>query len=422
MDTTLCRDCLTFSGHRDRVCFQCGSDRLVTHDEISTLNIAHLDCDAFYAAVEKRDDPSLRHKPVLIGGGKRGVVSTACYVARQYGPRSAMPMFKALKLCPDAVVLKPNMEKYRTVSRDIRKILETATPLVEPVSVDEAFLDLSGTGRLHGRPPAATLAAIARDIERQIGITVSIGLSYNKFLAKMASDLEKPNGFAVIGRGDAVAFLHDQPVSAIPGVGPALADRLKVDELFTIGNLQARAPEEMEGLYGETGRHLSALSRGQDSRAIKPGRPAKSVSAERTFDRDIGDIKTLAKRLWPLCEEVSARLKAKALSGGTVTLKLKTARFRSLTRTTTLNVPTQLAEVLFRTAEPLLERALLEKGRNQGPFRLIGIGAAALADSAVADIPDLLDDELDRVKGIEQAMDAVRKKFGKAAIRKGRGD
>ena len=417
MVTTLCRDCFHLFDERTASCARCGSDRFVSHDELESLSVAHLDCDAFYAAVEKRDDPSLADKPVLIGGGRRGVVLTACYVARQYGPRSAMPMFKALKLCPDAVVVKPRMETYRTVSREVRKILETATPLVEPVSVDEAYMDLSGTERLHGRPAAATLAAVAMEIERKVGITVSIGLSYNKFLAKMASDLDKPRGFAVIGRRDAVSFLHDQPISAIPGVGPALADRLKVDGLFTIGDLQALTPQTLDGMYGETGHHLARLSRGEDFRTIKRGRPAKSISSERTFAHDIGDLSTLLKRLWPLCEEVSARLKAKSLAGGTVTLKLKTARFRTLTRTTTLKTPTQLAEVLFRTAEPMLARE-----RERGPFRLIGIGAGALSDSVVADLPDLLDDSLERLKGIEQAMDTVRAKFGKAAIRKGRGE
>ncbi|MDG2319988.1 MAG: DNA polymerase IV [Rhodospirillaceae bacterium] len=248
MDTTLCRDRLSLFGNRVSHCAQCGSNLLASHDELTSLSIAHLDCDAFYAAVEKRDDPTLLDKPVLIGGGKRGVVSTACYIARRYGPRSAMPMYKALKLCPEAVVLRPNMKKYSEVSREIREVLGTATPLVEPVSVDEAFLDLTGTARLHGRPPAATMAAIARNIESQIEITVSIGLSYNKFLAKMASDLDKPRGFSVIGRGDAVSFLHDQPISAIPGVGPALANRLKVDGLFSIGDLQARKAKDLAGL------------------------------------------------------------------------------------------------------------------------------------------------------------------------------
>jgi len=416
MAQTLCRDCLAFFESRKLACTRCGSNLLVSHDELSLLSIAHLDCDAFYAAVEKRDDPSLENKPVLIGGGRRGVVLTACYIARKYGPHSAMPMFKALKLCPDAIIVKPNMAKYRSVSQEVRQVLETGTPIVEPVSVDEAFLDLSGTERLHQRTPAATLASIAKDIERNIGITVSIGLSYNKFLAKMASDLDKPSGFAAIGRSDAVAFLHDKPTSAIPGVGPSIASRLKVDGLFTIGDLQARTPQELEILYGKTGQHLGRLSQGQDQRTVKPGRPAKSISAERTFDHDIGDKAALVKRLWPLCEEISARLKARDLSGGSLTLKLKTARFRSLTRTKTLQKPTQLAEVLFESAENMLVKEL-----KRGPFRLIGIGAGALSDSALADLPDLLDDSLERIKDIEHAMDVVRSKFGKSAIRKGRG-
>lgn len=399
------------------VCPRCGSNRLIHHEELSRLSLAHLDCDAFYAAVEKRDDPSLQDKPLLIGGGKRGVVSTACYVARRFGPRSAMPMYKALQLCPDAVVMRPNMEKYRIASRQIRERLRAATPLVEPLSLDEAYMDLSGTDRLHGQPPAVTLAAIARDIEQNVGITVSVGLSYNKFLAKMASELDKPDGFAVIGRNDAIGYLHGQPISAIPGVGPALANRLKVDGLFTVGDLQTRTMQDLEAHYGDTGRHLAKLSRGEDNRVITPGRPAKSISAERTFERDIGDLDTLRKRLWPLCEEVAGRLKAKTLAGRTLTLKLKTKRFRSLTRTVTLSTPTQLAEVIYRTGTPLLERE-----HKRGPFRLIGIGAGTLTESTVADLPDLLVDDLEQVKGVERAMDAVRAKFGSKAIRKGRSE
>lgn len=413
---TLCRDCLLTEAHDHQECPRCGSSRMIAHEELGLLGLAHIDCDAFYAAIEKRDDPSLRDKPLLIGGGKRGVVSTACYIARPFGPRSAMPMYKALKLCPDAVVLRPNMEKYRVASLQIREILSSATPLVEPVSVDEAYLDLSGTARLHGRPPAVTLAALARDIHEKVGITVSIGLSYNKFLAKMASEIDKPHGFAVIGRRDSVAYLHKQSIDSIPGVGPALANRLKVDGLFSIGDLQALSPQDLEGRYGDTGRHLARLSRGEDSRKITTGGRAKSVSAERTFDRDIGDLPTLLKKLWHVCEDVSARLKTKSMAGGSVTLKLKTARFRSLTRTLTLNTPTQLAEVLYRTTTPMLEREL-----KRGPFRLLGVGAGTLKDSAVADLPDLLIDDLEQVKNVEHAMDAIRAKYGKASIKKGRG-
>ncbi len=390
---------------------------MIAHGELGQLSIAHIDCDAFYAAIEKRDDPSLIDKPLLIGGGKRGVVATACYIARPYGPRSAMPMYKALQLCPHAVVMRPNMEKYRVASHQIRDILSSATPLVEPVSVDEAYLDLSGTIRLHGQPPSVTLASLAKDIARQVGITVSIGLSYNKFLAKMASELDKPNGFAVIGRHDSVSFLHTQSIDSIPGVGPSLANRLKVDGLFSIGDLQALTPQDLESRYGDTGQHLARLSRGEDTRRITTERKAKSISAERTFDRDIGDLPTLLKRLWSVCEDVSTRLKAKSVAGGSITLKLKTSRFRSLTRSLTLNSPTQLAEVLYRTVTPMLEREL-----KRGPFRLIGIGANALTESAVADLPDLLADDLEHVKNVEHAMDAVRAKFGNKAIRKGRGD
>ncbi|MEQ8735579.1 MAG: DNA polymerase IV [Rhodospirillaceae bacterium] len=415
--TTLCRDCLNTDDTPFTACPQCGSARVVVHEELSRLSTAHIDCDAFYAAIEKRDDPSLRDKPLLIGGGKRGVVSTACYIARQYGPRSAMPMYKALKMCPDAIVMKPNMEKYRIAGRHVRDIFERATPVVEPVSLDEAYLDLSGTARLHNRVPAVTLAAIARDVWREVGIQISIGLSYNKFLSKMASERDKPDGFAVIGRTDAVSYLHDQPIAAIPGVGPSLSNRLKVDGFFRIGDLQACSARDLEGRYGDTGRHLAKLSRGEDSRRITTNRAAKSISAERTFDHDIGDNAVLLKRLWPLCEDVSGRLKAKALAGGTVTLKLKTARFRTLTRTLTLSSPTQLAEILYRATKPMLEREI-----KRGPFRLIGIGAGALTESAVADLPDLVSGDLHQVKGIEQAMDAVRAKFGKSAIRKGRID
>src|ERR671911_2269195 len=213
-----CRDCLTLSASPLAArCTACGSPRLLRHKERDSLAIAHVDCDAFFAAVEKRDDPTLADKPVIIGGGKRGVVSTACYIARTYGVRSAMPMFKALKACPDAVVIRPNMEKYKVAGREVRRLMAGLTPLVEPVSIDEAFLDLSGTELVHQGPPALTLARFARRVEREICITVSIGLAPNKFLAKIASDLEKPRGFAVIGKTEAREFLAPRPVGLIFG-------------------------------------------------------------------------------------------------------------------------------------------------------------------------------------------------------------
>ena len=419
--TSLCRDCLGEYTAAAPACARCGSDRMVQHPELGRLSMAHIDCDAFYATIEKRDNPALADKPVLIGGGKRGVVSTACYIARPYGPRSAMPMYKALKLCPQAVVIRPDMAKYKGVSREVHRIFDTATPLVEPLSLDEAFLDLGGTATLFNRSPAATLAHIAREIERQVRITVSIGLSYNKVLAKMASDFNKPRGFTVIGQSDAVQILHDLPIARLPGVGPSMADRLKVDGLFTIGDLQRCPERELGSRYGDTGEYLARLARGIDHRRVNIDREAKSISAETTFETDVSDMAELRRRLWPLCERVAERLKSHGLAGGTVSLKLKTARFKTKTRNHKIASPTQLAEVIFRTAEPMLL-----KEAASAPFRLIGVGVDGLTDADKADQPDLFgvaaDSDAPRHAQVERAMDAVRAKFGRAAIRKGRAD
>lgn len=417
--TTVCRDCLTELTTAVAACPRCGSERMLHHLELSRLAIAHIDCDAFYAAVEKRDNPALADKPVIVGGGKRGVVTTACYIARRFGPRSAMPMYKALQLCPQAVIIPPDMAKYKRVSRQIHEIFDRVTPLVEPLSLDEAFLDLSGTSTLFGRTPAATLAHVAREIEREVRITVSIGLSHNKFLAKLASDMDKPRGFAVIGLGDAVQVLHDLPLTRLPGVGPSLADRLKVDGLFTVGDVQRRSPQEMAFRYGGTGEYLAALARGTDSRRVTIDREAKSVSAETTFNDDVKDIAELRRRLWPLCEKVSERLKASKLSGATVTLKLKTTRFKLKTRRKALGAPTQFAETIFRTAETLLaDEATGQK------FRLIGVGIENLSDGAApADLfAGQATGDITRHAEVERAIDAVRAKFGRGAIRKGRAD
>lgn len=419
--TAVCRDCLSEYSAPQADCDRCGSGRLIHHPELGRLSIAHIDCDAFYAAVEKRDDPSLKDKPVLVGGGQRGVVSTACYVARRYGPHSAMPMFKALKLCPNAVVVKPNMAKYKQASEQVRHIFDAATPAVEPLSLDEAFLDLGGTAKLFGRSPAATLAHIARAVEREVRITVSIGLSYNKFLAKVASDLDKPNGFAVIGKGDVIEILHDLPVSRLPGVGPSLADRLKVDGLRTVGDLQRHTGTDLAIRYGETGEYLARLSQGVDHRPVQSERKAKTISSETTFASDISDLAELRRKLWPLCERVAERLKAKGLAGRTVTLKLKTARFKLMTRHNRLPAPTQLAETIFRAAEPLMIREMQGKS-----FRLIGVGVDTLGEASLVGQGDLFaksgqSDELHYAE-IERAMDAVRAKFGRRAIRKGRAD
>jgi DNA polymerase-4 len=390
---------------------------VVRHPELHDLTMAHLDCDAFYAAVEKRDDPALADRPVIVGGGRRGVVSAACYVARLSGVRSAMPMFKALKACPDAVVIKPDMKKYAAVGRQVRGLMEELTPLVEPLSVDEAFMDLAGTERLHGRSAAESCAWLVRRIEAEIGVSASIGLSYNKFLAKVASDLDKPRGFAVIGRGDAMAFLADQPVALLWGVGKALQAKLTADGIRTIGQLRRFEEKELVARYGSIGGRLYRFSRGIDDRRVVPGAPPKSVSNETTFDRDIRTLDDLKPILWRLTEKLADRLKAKHLAGRTVVLKLKTREFRLLTRSQTLAAPTQLADRLWRTALPLLAAECA----GGTAFRLIGIGVSDLAPGDHADPPDLLDPDLARRKKVESAMDAVRAKLGPGAITKGRG-
>jgi len=416
--STLCRDCgvLNEVSARPARCPACGSPRLAAHRELTALGIAHIDCDAFYASVEKRDNPSLRDQPVVVGGSHRGVVMAACYVARIYGVRSAMPMFKARHLCPQAVVVPPDMGKYQAVGQEVRRLMLATTPLVEPLSIDEAFLDLSGTERLHHSCPARTLAMLALRIESEIGVTVSIGLSYNKFLAKVASDLDKPRGYVVIGRGDAVTFLAAKPVSLIWGVGRALAARLAQDGIATIGQLQAETERDLVGRYGAIGHRLACFARGEDDRRVEPDAPLKSVSAETTFDSDLSDAGALADALWPLCERVAARLRHGDIAARTVVLKLKTAEFRIVTRRHRLPAPTQLAEVLYRAALPMLTGEA--DGRR---IRLIGIGGIDLGDARDADPADLLDPEGRRLAQLERVVEAVRDRLGRDAIRKGRG-
>jgi DNA polymerase IV len=414
--TGLCRDCLAVFAERPRRCSACGSPRLIAHAEFAELAIAHIDCDAFYASVEKRDNPELRDQPVIVGGGRRGVVSAACYIARMYGVRSAMPMFKALAACPHAAVVHPNMSKYARVGGEIREMMRALTPLVEPLSIDEAFLDLSGTDRLHHGSPARSLAKLALEIEKRIGVTVSIGLSYNKFLAKIASDLDKPRGFAVIGRGEALDFLAAKPVGLIWGVGKALQARLAADGIAKIADLRGLEEMALVARYGSIGRRLFRFARGEDDRRVDPDGEIKSISAETTFDDDQARADLLAAELWPLCEKVSTRLKRNQLAGHSVHLKLKTGDFKLLTRSRRLAKPTQLAEALYQAALPLLQAEAT--GRR---FRLIGIGAADLAPAGADAQPDLLDEDAIHQAAVERVMDDLRTRLGSKAIRKGRG-
>ena len=406
-----CRDCLGDLGFFATRCSACGSPRLVRHRALSTLTLAHIDCDAFYATVEKRDNPAIADKPVIIGGGKRGVVSAACYIARTYGVRSAMPMFKALALCPSATVVGPDMAKYVRVGREVRHAMQALTPLVEPLSIDEAFLDLGGTQRVHGMMPAKVLAKFATDVERNIGITVSVGLSCNKFLAKIASDLDKPRGFAALDQEEARTMLADKPVGFIFGVGPATQERLSQRGFRIIADLQRADEIEMMKQFPTEGRRLWRLARGIDDRKVIADRGAKTISSETTFETDIRDFATLERILWRLSEKVSARLKTGELAGSTITLKLKTADFRQRTRSQSVHVPTQLASKIFATS-----REMLAKEIDGTAFRLMGVGVSALKPGSPADDTDMLDR---RFAHAERAMDDLRKKFGSAAVIRG---
>lgn len=410
-----CRDCLSLQKlATTRRCNACGSPRLIRHTELYKLSLAHVDCDAFYASVEKRDNPDIRDKPVIIGGGTRGVVSTACYIARLHGVRSAMPMFKALEACPEAVVIKPNMEKYVSVGREIRQLMRDLTPLVEPISIDEAFLDLGGTERLHRAPAALVLARFAKRVEDEIGITISVGLSYCKYLAKVASDLQKPRGFSVIGEAEALSFLRDKPVSMIWGVGKSFNAKLESDGIRTIGQLQAMDEGSLMKAYGTMGQRLFRLSRGQDSRKVEPEHDTKSVSAETTFNKDLSKASDLVPVLRALSEKVSHRLKLADIAGRTVVLKLKTQDFKLRTRNRQLSDPTQLADRIFRTGLQLLEREL-----DGTRFRLLGIGVSELSTDDRADPPDLVDTQATKRAVAEGAIDRLRNKFGRNAVETG---
>ncbi len=411
---SLCRDCLTLTNMGNR-CPNCRSPRLLAHPELTGLSIAHMDCDAFYASVEKRDNPTLRDHPVIVGGGTRGVVSTCCYLARIQGVRSAMPMFQALKLCPQAIVVKPRFPAYVEASRAIRSLMERLTPAIEPLSLDEAFLDLTGTERLHGHPPAVMLAGLVREMETQLGLTGSVGLSHNKYLAKIASDLDKPRGFSIIGREETEAFLAPRSVRIIWGVGTAMQASLEAAGIRTITDLRRWSRPDLSARFGSMGERLYSLARGQDMRRVTRDEKVKSISKETTFHEDTADPDLLDGHIWRLSEQVADRAKAKQLSGRTVTLKLKRDDFQLISRRHTLADPTQLTDRIYRAAHDLFTKA------PQGPFRLIGVGISDLACEAEADLSgDLLDPDAGKRAQVERAADAIRAKFGAEAIIKGR--
>jgi DNA polymerase-4 len=389
---------------------------VLRHDELFALTIAHIDCDAFYASVEKRDAPELAARPVIVGGGRRGVVAACCYIARTRGVRSAMPMFKALAACPDAVVLRPNMAKYAAEGARIRAMMQALTPLVEPMSIDEAVLDLSGTEALHRAPPAAILAEFARRVEREMGVTISVGLAANRLLAKIAAGRDKPRGFAVIGRAEAAGLLAGEPVRLLPGVGAAMAAKLHAAGFTRLGQLAALDARDAARRFGEEGPSLAARARGEDNRPVVPGRETKSISAETTFETDMTTQAELEVVLWRLCEKLARRLAAKDFSAGGVVLKLKTAGFARRTRAARLAAPSLVPDILFAAARNLLAREV-----DGTAFRLLGIGASPLMPAGDADQPDLADPDAERRRARWAAMESLRQRFGEDAVRRGRG-
>ena len=412
---SLCRKCFnTFN--EERRCPRCSSPLVVSHSELFDLNIAHMDCDAFYASVEKRDNPDLADKPVIIGGGRRGVVSTACYIARIRGVKSAMPMFKALEKCPDAVVIRPRMKIYAEISQQIRAMMNDITPLVEPLSLDEAFMDMSGTHKLHGAPPAVMLAKLMDRISDNLGLTGSIGLSHNKFLAKIASDLNKPNGYSIIGEAETSSFLKDKSIRLIWGVGASTQKSLEKSGIRTFLDLLRWDRKDLVSKFGSMGDRLWFLARGQDARVVSNSDRIKSISNETTLNENTSNIRVLEGHLWRLCEKVSSRAKSKGLAGTIMILKLKSSNHKIITRRVTLRDPTYMADVLFRSTYPLMEAAI-----ENGPFRLVGAGLSGLCLASQAQRePELLDDgALNRIK-VERVTDEIREKFGDEAMIKGR--
>ena len=411
----LCRNCLTTYDAGTR-CTACRSPRKIAHPELFDLTIAHMDCDAFYASVEKRDNPDLADKPVIIGGGRRGVVSTACYVARIKGVKSAMPMFQALKLCPEAVVVSPRMDAYVEASKAIRAMMDDLTPNVEPLSLDEAFMDMTGTARLHGAPPAVMLARLIKRMKDEVGLSGSIGLSHNKFLAKVASDLDKPRGFSVIGKTETTEFLRPKPIRLIWGIGPVAQESLGKAGIRTFDDLLRWDRRDLHDRFGDMGERLYSLVRGEDPRRVSSNNPVKGISNETTFNDDTNDSDILDGHIWRIAEKVSARAKAKDIAGCVVTLKLKTSAHKSITRRLSLHTPTQLADTIYRTA-----RGLFDQAGDMGPFRLLGVGISQLTTAQDADkTGDLLDPDAGKRAKAEEASDKIRKKFGAKAIIKGR--
>lgn len=380
-------------------------------------NILHVDMDAFFAAVEQLDHPELRGKPVLVGGdpGARGVVSTASYEARPFGCRSAMPMAQALRLCPRAIVVRPNFERYTEVSRQIREVFEQFTPLVEPLSIDEAFLDLTGTERLFG-PAIEAARAIKRRIFETTRLTASVGVAPNKFLAKLASDLEKPDGLVVVPRDAVQDFLDPLPVSRLWGAGKVTLQKLDEIRVRTFGDLRRLNEDELRRTFGDAGEHFYRLVRGIDDRPVVSDQQAKSISHEQTFATDLTDLEHLRSVLLRQTDDVARRLRRHGMLAKTVFVKIRRHDFRTFTRQTTLESPTDQTEIFWRTASGLFDEWA---SRGAPPVRLLGMGVTHFCDGEGLQMGLFNQEGEQRRRSLDRTVDEIRERFGRDAISRG---
>ena len=378
--------------------------------------IIHVDMDAFYASIEQRDHPELRGKPVIVGGVQgRGVVCAASYEARKFGVHSAMPISAARRLCPQGNFLPVRMQHYAQIGRQIRAIFLSFTPLVEPLSLDEAFLDVHGCEGLFG--PASEIARqIKRRIRAEIGLVASVGVAPNKYLAKLASDFSKPDGFMVLPPEQVTAFLAPLPVSRIWGVGAKGEKKLHDLGIRTIGQLAALPEKDLADRLGEVGRHIWRLAHGDDERTVVPDRDAKSISTETTFAHDINDRSILRVWLLELVDHLASRLRHEGVWGRTIDVKIRSSDFRTVTRSTTLSEPTNLTDVIWKAAAALFERSLTDELL---PVRLLGVGAAKLTRAPIVQ-EDLFDDHRhERQKVLDDTIDTIRTQFGTGSIQRG---
>ncbi len=379
--------------------------------------ILHVDMDEFFAAVEKLDRPELRGKCLLIGGSAegRGVVSTASYEARQFGCHSAMPMAAALRLCPQATVLPVRGRRYRQISDRVFEILGRYSPLLEPLSIDEAFVDVTGCRRLHGAPEQIG-RAVKRTIREELGLVASVGAAPNKFLAKLASDLEKPDGFVIVEPGRVQALLDPLPVRRLWGVGPAAEKRLAKLGIRTVRQLRQTGDALTDVLGRAAAEHLLALAEGRDVREVVPDHRAKSIGQEQTFAEDVEDLDALRSVLLHQADEVARRLRRCDLEARTVTLKLRYGDFTTLTRSTTLERPTHVTQQIWSAAGEVFEAWAR---RSFGPLRLLGVTASHLTARAGRQLALFEDPDAEKLRRVDRAVDEIAERFGQDAIRRG---